>query len=123
MKQDTYHLINAAALEKMKPSVMLINTGRGALLDTKAVIAGLKTKKIGNLGIDVYEEEENLFFHDLSMTIIQDDVFTRLQTFPNVLITGHQAFFTQEALTNIAETTLKNIQNFIAGTLTENLVR
>lgn len=119
---DTYHLINAEALEKMKPGVMLINTGRGGLVDTKALITALKTGKIGALGMDVYEEEEGLFFHDLSTTIIQDDVFARLQTFPNVLITGHQAFFTLEALTHIAATTLRNIQQFEQGHLSETLV-
>lgn len=99
----------------MKPGVMLINTGRGALLDTKAIIQALKKRIIGYLGIDVYEEEEKLFFQDLSNEVIQDDIFTRLQTFPNVIITGHQAFFTQEALTNIAMTTLSNISAFEHG--------
>ncbi len=121
LTQDTYHLINEAAVERMKHGVMLINTSRGALMDTKAVIVGLKAKKIGTLGIDVYEEEDDLFFHDLSASIIQDDVFTRLQAFPNVLITGHQAFFTQEALMHIAKTTIKNIQDFTQGNLTEIL--
>ncbi len=119
---DTYHLINAEALGKMKPEVMLINTGRGGLVDTQALIAAMKTGRIGALGMDVYEEEEGMFFHDLSASIIQDDIFSRLQTFPNVLITGHQAFFTQEALTHIASTTLKNIQQFEQGTLSETLV-
>jgi D-lactate dehydrogenase len=109
---DTHHLINSAALAQMKPGVMLINTGRGALIDSKAIVKALKQKTIGYLGMDVYEEEENLFFQDLSDVIIQDDVFARLQTFPNVIITGHQAFFTQEALKNIAETTLTNISLF-----------
>lgn len=109
---DTHHLINEAALSQMKPGGMLINTGRGALIDSKAIIQALKQKTIGYLGMDVYEEEENLFFQDLSDVIIQDDIFARLQTFPNVIITGHQAFFTQEALTNIAETTLANISLF-----------
>lgn len=91
---------------------MLINTSRGALIDTKVIIQALKQKIIGYLGIDVYEEEENLFFQNLSEAIIQDDIFARLQTFPNVIVTGHQAFFTQEALQNIAETTLTNISLF-----------
>ena len=112
---QTHHLINSEALKKMKEGVMLINTGRGALIDTKAVIEALKSNKIGYLGIDVYEEEENLFFKDLSDAIIQDDIFARLQTFPNVLITSHQAFFTREALINIAETTLTNITSFEQG--------
>ena len=88
---------------------MLINTGRGALIDTRAVIPGLKSGKIGYLGLDVYEEEADLFFEDLSGRVIQDDVFTRLLTFPNVMITGHQAFFTENALRAISETTLQNI--------------
>lgn len=119
---DTHHLIDKAALEKMKVGVMLINTGRGGLVDSKALIAGLKTGKIGALGIDVYEEEEGLFFHDLSAAIIQDDVFIRLQTFLNVLITGHQAFFTAEALTHIAATTLKNVQEFQRNELGDTFV-
>ncbi|MGE3919958.1 MAG: 2-hydroxyacid dehydrogenase [Gammaproteobacteria bacterium] len=108
----TKHLINANTLELMKPGVMIINTGRGALIDTKAVIKGLKTQKIGYLGLDVYEEEENLFFRDLSEVIITDDIFMRLLTFPNVLITGHQAFFTKQALNNIELTSLANITAF-----------
>ncbi len=91
---------------------MLINTSRGALIDTKAVIIGLKSGEIGYLGMDVYEQEGDLFFEDLSSTVIQDDLFERLLTFPNVLITGHQSFFTNEALTSIAETTLNNISDF-----------
>lgn len=109
---ETFHLINEAAIAQMKPHVMLINTSRGAVLDTKAVIKGLKQKKIGYLGIDVYEEEEHLFFENLSDDIIQDDTFARLQTFPNVVITGHQAFFTKEAVSHIAETTLENLSQF-----------
>lgn len=109
---ETYHLINAQAVQEMKKGVMLINTSRGALIDTKAVVNGLKSGKIGHLGLDVYEEESDLFFEDLSTAVIQDDTFSRLLTFPNVVITGHQAFFTQEALTAIAETTMKNITDF-----------
>ncbi|MEX1056870.1 MAG: NAD(P)-dependent oxidoreductase, partial [Natronospirillum sp.] len=109
---DNYHLINADALLKMKPGVMLINTGRGGLLDTKAVITGLKSSQVGYLGLDVYEEEGDLFFEDHSSQLLQDDVFARLLTFPNVVITGHQAFFTREALTAIAEITLNNINGF-----------
>ncbi|MBI3949329.1 MAG: 2-hydroxyacid dehydrogenase [Acidobacteria bacterium] len=112
---ETYHLINAEALNQMKSGVMLINTGRGALIDTRAAIRALKSGKIGYLGLDVYEEEADLFFEDLSNRVIQDDVFARLLTFPNVIITGHQAFFTQEALENIAETTLANITDFEQG--------
>lgn len=106
---ETRHLIDAAALAKMKNGVVLINTSRGALIDTQAVIDGLKSGKIGHLALDVYEEEADLFFEDLSEQVIQDDVFSRLLTFPNVVITGHQAFFTREALFNIADTTLANI--------------
>lgn len=112
LNDNTSHIIDSQALEKMKQGAMLINTGRGKLIDTKAVIVALKSKKLGYLGIDVYEEEEPLFFEDHSSEIIEDDVFCRLQTFPNVLITGHQGFFTQEALQNIASTTLENISNF-----------
>lgn len=112
LNENTYHMIDSQALEKMKQGTMLINTGRGKLLDTKAVIDALKSKKLGYLGIDVYEEEEPLFFENHSYEIINDDVFCRLQTFPNVLITGHQGFFTQEAIQNIATTTLENISNF-----------
>ena len=109
---ETYHLINSDALNVMKPGVLLINTSRGAVIDTRAVIKALKSGKIGFLGLDVYEEEEGLFFKDLSDQVIQDDLFARLLTFPNVLITGHQAFFTREALEAIAETTLSNITDF-----------
>lgn len=110
---DTRHIINEKTLAKVKPGIMLINTGRGALIDTKAAIQALKKGTIGYLGLDVYEEEENLFFQNLSDVIIQDDVFARLQTFPNVIITGHQAFFTREAVSNIAETTLNSIHTFL----------
>jgi D-lactate dehydrogenase len=110
-----YHLINAESLKQMKPGVMLINTSRGALLDTAAVIEGIKDRTVGYLGIDVYEQEEALFFEDLSNTVIQDDTFQLLQSFPNVLITAHQAFFTRDALKNIAETTLANITAFAEG--------
>jgi D-lactate dehydrogenase len=119
---DTHHLIDKAALEKMKAGVMLINTGRGGLVNSAEVISALKSHKIGALGIDVYEEEEGLFFHDLSTDIIQDDIFARLQTFPNVLITGHQAFLTREALNNIAEITLRNVQEYMSGKLDKTLV-
>lgn len=112
---ETWHLIDEAALDAMKPGVMLINTSRGGLLDTAAVIEALKSGQIGYLGLDVYEEEEQLFFQDLSGAVLQDDVFARLLTFPNVLITGHQAFFTREALTTIAEVTLANVSAFERG--------
>lgn len=112
---DTYHMIDTSALERMQPGVMLINTSRGALIDTRAVIQALKSGRLGYLGLDVYEEEAELFFEDLSTQMIQDDVFSRLLTFPNVIITGHQGFFTAEALQNIAATTLANITAFERG--------
>jgi D-lactate dehydrogenase len=112
---DTRHLIDKAAIQKMRRGVMIINTGRGGLVDTQALIHGLKSGHIGFLGLDVYEEEEELFFEDRSGQIIQDDVFTRLLSFPNVIVTAHQAFFTEEALRNIAETTLSNISAFETG--------
>jgi D-lactate dehydrogenase len=112
---ETYHVIDERALGAMKRGAMLINTSRGALVDANAAIAALKSGTLGYLGLDVYEEEGDLFFQDLSDRVIQDDVFARLMTFPNVLITGHQAFFTEEAVRNIAETTLGNITAFEAG--------
>ena len=109
---QTRHLIDADALARMKPGSMLLNTSRGAVVDTPAVIAALKAGTLGSLGLDVYEEEADLFFRDLSGEVLHDDVFARLLTFPNVLITGHQAFFTEDALTAIANTTLGNIDAF-----------
>ncbi|MGB4739018.1 MAG: 2-hydroxyacid dehydrogenase [Fuerstiella sp.] len=120
---ETHHLINDAVIEQMKPGVMLINSSRGAIIDTQAVIRGLKSGQIGSLGIDVYEEEADLFFEDLSGSVIQDDVFARLQTFPNVFITGHQGFFTKDALIQIASTTLQNISEIEAGQDCGNEVR
>ena len=112
---ENRHVINREALAKMKQGVMLINTSRGALVDTVAVIAALKSRRIGYLGLDVYEEEERIFFEDRSGLIISDDVFSRLLTFPNVIITGHQAFFTREALASIAATTVQNMTDFESG--------
>lgn len=112
LTEKTRHILNKESIAKMKTGVMIINTGRGGLIDTKAIIHGLKKGKVGYLGLDVYEEEEHLFFRDLSETIIQDETFLRLQTFPNVVITSHQAFFTQEAVANIVKTTLLNIELF-----------
>lgn len=109
---ETHHLIDETALSKMKDGVMLINTSRGALMDADAMVQGVKSRKIGYLGIDVYEQEENLFFEDHSEEIIDDDTFERLVTLPNVLVTAHQAYFTAEALDNIGQTTLENIQDF-----------
>jgi D-lactate dehydrogenase len=115
LTQDNHYFINAETIAQMKPGVMLINTSRGGLVDTKAVIAGIKSEKIGYLGIDVYEQEADLFSEDLSSVIIQDDDFQLLKSFPNVVITAHQAFFTQNALQAIAETTLSNITEFEQG--------
>jgi D-lactate dehydrogenase len=112
---QTHHLIGPANLALMKDGAMLINTSRGGLVDTPAVIDALKSGKLGYLGLDVYEEEAALFFEDLSQKLIQDDVFSRLLTFPNVVITGHQAFFTREALQGIAETTVANLTAFETG--------
>jgi len=112
---DTRHLIDANALAAMKRGVVLINTGRGALIDTQALVAALKTGHVGAAGLDVYEEEEGVFFKDLSDQVLQDDVLARLLTFPNTLITSHQGFLTHEALANIASTTLANIRAFERG--------
>lgn len=111
----THHLVNERSLAMMPEGVMLINTSRGGVVDTRAAIRALKSGHIGALGLDVYEEEGDLFFRDLSDKVIQDDVFVRLMTFPNVLITAHQGFFTKEAITNIADTTLQNITDFERG--------
>ncbi|MBW8242825.1 2-hydroxyacid dehydrogenase [Muricauda oceani] len=120
---STKHLIDAKRISLMKPGVMLINTSRGGLVDTKAVIEGLKTGKVGYFGMDVYEEEEGLFFEDHSDEILQDDVIARLMTFSNVLITSHQAFLTDTALTNIADTTIHNLDSFEKGTVSGNEVK
>jgi D-lactate dehydrogenase len=112
---ETRHMVDAAAISKMKPGVMIVNTGRGALVDTAALIEGLKSGHVGYVGLDVYEEEEQLFFQDLSSHVITDDVFARLLTFPNVIVTAHQAFFTSEAVTAISETTLANVTAFARG--------
>ena len=122
LNEQTKHIINTQTIGMMKEGLMLINTSRGALVDTMAVIQALKTGRIGYLGLDVYEQEEKLFFNDLSENIIQDDVIMRLLSFPNVLITSHQGFFTEEALTQIAQTTLGNVDVFEAGAVLKNLV-
>ena len=118
---ENKYMTNAAAIARMKNGVMLINTSRGALLDTLSIIDALKSGKVGYLGLDVYEEEEQIFFEDRSGLILSDDVFARLLTFPNVIITGHQAFFTREALLNIAATTIGNITRFENNQPLENL--
>lgn len=115
LNEQTRHIVNAHTISLMKKGVMLINTSRGALINTPDVIKALKTGHIGYLGLDVYEQEETLFFKDLSENIIQDDDIMRLLSFPNVLITSHQGFFTEEALMQIAQTTIKNISDFEAG--------
>jgi len=120
---DTYHLVGPGAIAQMKPGVMLVNTGRGALVDTPAVIEALKSGQVGSFALDVYEEEAKLFFEDRSHDVLTDDVFARLLTFPNVLITAHQAFLTDEALTAIAETTLGNLADIDAGRPCPNEVR
>jgi D-lactate dehydrogenase len=122
LTHQTYHIINEYAVAAMKPGVMIINTSRGPLIDTKAVIQGLKSGAIGALGLDVYEEEDDLFFEDLSDQGIPDDTFVRLLSFPNVLITGHQAFFTKEAVEQIAQVTLSNIQEYLTKGTCSNLV-
>ena len=122
LTDETKHLINSSSLEKMKTGAMLINSSRGGLVDTKAVIHALKKSRLGYLGLDVYEQEEKLFFHDLSENIIEDDMILRLLSFPNVLITSHQGFLTDEALTQIALVTLQNLTDFEQGKVLENAV-
>jgi len=118
----TRHLFDHTALSKIKKGMMLINTSRGAIINTKDAIDALKTGQIGYLGIDVYEGEENIFFKDLSATVIKDDQIERLMSFNNVLITPHQAFFTHEALDEIARITIANFNSFENNTATENEV-
>lgn len=120
---QTHHLINSESIAHMQNGVALINTSRGALIETKAVIKALKTKKIGYLGIDVYEQEENIFFKNLSEEIMQDEHISRLMTFPNVLVTGHQAFLTKEALEQISKTTIGNITAYQRGEKLANEVK
>lgn len=119
LNEDTFHIINEKAISLMKNSVVLINTGRGALIDTKALVNALKKEKIGGAALDVYEEESRYFFNDWSAQTITDDVLARLLTFPNVLVTSHQAFLTENALNAIARTTLENIKAAMEKTKTE----
>jgi D-lactate dehydrogenase len=112
LTKESHHLINETSIAKMKQGIMIINTGRGMLIDSKALIEGLKTGKVGFAGLDVYEEEGEYFSKDFSNKIITDDVLARLLSFNNVIVTAHQGFFTQEALHNIATTTLENISDF-----------
>ncbi len=112
---ETRHMIDANMIAAARPDLLIINTSRGALIDTRALINGLKIRKIGGVALDVYEQEADLFFEDLSSEIIEDDDFQRLLTFPNVLVTGHQAFLTEEALESIATTTLQSLADAEAG--------
>lgn len=123
LTEHSRKMINQEALESMKDGVMLLNTSRGELIDTTAIIEGLKSGKIGHLGIDVYESEEGIFFEDLSSSIMQDDKLARLTTFPNVIVTSHQAFFTEEAMHNIAATTLENINEYVLFGTSSNLIQ
>lgn len=116
----TKHIINENALKKIKPGAMLVNTSRGALIDTRSVINALKNGELGGLALDVYEGEGQIFYKDHSNSIIKDDDLMRLMTFPNVIICGHQAFFTEEALTEIAEVTLRNLDDFVKGVPCKN---
>ncbi|NII24564.1 2-hydroxyacid dehydrogenase [Pseudoflavitalea sp. X16] len=122
LNEQTKHIINAQTLGMMKQGVMLINTSRGGLMDTRAAIDALKSGRLGYLGIDVYEQEEKLFFHNLSEEIIHDDMIMRLMSFPNVLVTAHQGFFTDEALTQIAQTTMQSISDFEQGKPLKNKI-
>ncbi|TYR32667.1 2-hydroxyacid dehydrogenase [Sphingobacterium phlebotomi] len=117
---ENKHMVNRETIQQMKDGVVLLNTSRGALIHTDAVIDGLKKRKIGGLALDVYEQEEKLFFKDLSGAIIEDDTIQRLMSFPNVLITAHQAFFTKEALTQIASTTVRNIEELLSNQVLSN---
>ncbi len=122
LTKETQYIINNENINKMKDGVMLINTGRGKLINTSQMIEGLKTGKIGSAGLDVYEEESEYFFEDVSNRVMTDDVLARLLAFNNVIITSHQGFFTREALTNIADTTLHNIKEFAEGKELKNEV-
>ncbi len=119
---ETRYLINEQSIATMRDGVMLINTSRGAVVDTRAVIGGLKSGKIGSMGLDVYEEEVDYFFEDHSAELIEDDVLARLLTFPNVIVSSHQAFFTHEALSAIARTTLQNVSDIESNGQCKNCV-
>jgi len=122
LTKETEYIINRQTINKMKKGVMLINTGRGKLINTSHLIEGLKSGRIGSAGLDVYEEESKFFYEDLSDRVLTDDILARLLTFNNVIITSHQGFFTKEALYNIAETTMENIQSFIDAKTLKNEV-
>lgn len=120
LSKDTFHLVNAESIEKMKKGVYIVNTSRGALINTEDLLNGIKDEKIGGACLDVYEEETELFYEDMSYKIIQDDILSRLISMPNVIVTSHQAFLTYEALSNIAETTMKNLKDAFEGNKLEN---
>lgn len=120
LTDETYHIINAETIAMMKKGVALINTSRGALIDADALLEGIKSRKVGAACLDVYEEESDLFFEDFSGHIVEDDTLARLISMPNVIVTSHQAFLTEEALDNIAETTVRNIKTFAATNACEN---
>ena len=115
LTEETHHLINAESIKLMKPTVTIVNTSRGGLINTYDLIQGLKEKRIGAACLDVYEEESDFFYEDFSGHIVRDDKLVRLIAMPNVLVTSHQAFLTEEALSNIAETTIDNLQRFFRG--------
>ncbi len=123
LTEETYHMIDGSAIEKCKVGVVILNTSRGALVDAEALLSGIKTRKVGAACLDVYEEESELFFEDLSGHIIEDDVLARLISMPNVIVSSHQAFLTEEALSNIAETTVNNIREILSGGESPNEIR
>ncbi len=123
LTSETYHIINAASIEKMKKGAVILNTSRGALIDADALLEGIKSRRVGAACLDVYEEESDFFFEDFSGHIVDDDTVARLISMPNVIVTSHQAFLTQEALGNIAETTVKNIEQVINGQKCENEIK
>ena len=120
---ETHHIVNKVTLARTKRGALLINTSRGGLIDTEAAIEALKSGQLGGLAIDVYEQEADLFFRDLSSTVISDDIFQRLLSFPNVIVTGHQAFFTEEAISTICETTINSVTEFATGQALSNEIR
>ncbi len=123
LTEETYHIIDGAALEKCRQGVVIINTSRGALVDAEALLAGIKSRRVGAACLDVYEEEGDLFFEDFSGHIVDDDVLARLISMPNVIVSSHQAFLTEEALSNIAETTVENIKTVLGGGTSPNEIK
>ncbi len=120
---ETQHIVNAKMLSRLKRGALLVNTSRGGLVETEAVIEALKSGQLGGLALDVYEQEADLFYRDLSSTVVSDDVFERLLSFPNVIVTGHQAFFTREAISTICQTTIDNVTEFATGQVLSNELR